>query len=96
MSSSHRGSHQSRETSKLVQSLGVRNLLKLKNVNDLAELFKLSPDTIRRLEKREHLRALENQDEIEIISDEFVELDKVSIDSWLNSNAREFIKYNKI
>lgn len=95
MGTSHRGSHQSRETSKLVQSLGVRNLLKLKNVNDLAELFKLSPDTIRRLEKREHLRALNNQEEIEIISDEFVELDEVSMDSWLNSNAREFIKYNK-
>lgn len=96
MKTSYRGSHQSRETSKLVQSLGVRNLLKLKNVNDLAELFKLSPDTIRRLEKRECLMTLDNQEEIEIISDEFVELDVVSKNSWLNSNAREFIKYNKI
>jgi len=96
MKESYRGSHKSRESSRLLQSLGVRNLLKLKTVKDLSELFKLSPDTIRRLEKREHLFALDNQEEIEVVSDEFVELDKVSIDSWKSSNAREFIKYNKV
>ena len=39
MGTSHRGSHQSRETSKLVQSLGVRNLLKLKNINDINDII---------------------------------------------------------